>query len=61
MNVSPYPLNEITKKTVAKTASELIDEHIILETKRHLLATRIQIKDIADALGYEDVSYFIRF
>jgi AraC family transcriptional regulator, transcriptional activator of pobA len=61
MNLSPYQLNEITKATMGKTASELINEHIILEAKRNLLATSNQIKDIADRLGYEDVSYFIRF
>src|SRR5215210_3492916 len=61
MNLSPYQLNEITKTTIGKTASELINEHIIIEAKRHLLATPNQIKDIAYHLGYEDVSYFIRF
>lgn len=61
MNLSPYQLNEITKATMGKTASELINEHIILEAKRYLLATPNQIKDIADQLGYEDFSYFIRF
>jgi len=61
MNLSPYQLNEITKATMRKTASELINEHIILEAKRYLLATPNQIKDIADELGYEDFSYFIRF
>jgi AraC family transcriptional regulator, transcriptional activator of pobA len=61
MNLSPYQLNEITKATMGKTASELINEHIILEAKRNLLATPNQIKDIADHLGYEDISYFIRF
>lgn len=61
MNLSPYQLNEITKATMGKTASALINEHIILEAKRNLLATPNQIKDIADQLGYEDVSYFIRF
>ena len=61
MNLSSYQLNEITKATVGKTASELINERIILEAKRYLLATPNQIKDIADHLGYEDVSYFIRF
>lgn len=61
MNLSLYQLNEITKGTIGKTASELINEHIILEAKRYLLATPNQIKDIADHLGYEDVSYFIRF
>ena len=61
MNLSPYQLNEITKATVGKTSSELINEHIILEAKRYLLATPNQIKEIADHLGYEDVSYFTRF
>ena len=61
MNLSPYQLNEITKLSVGKTASELINEHIILEAKRYLLATPNQVKEIADQLGYEDTSYFIRF
>jgi len=61
MNLSLYQLNEITKSSIGKNASELINEQIILEAKRYLLATPNQIKDIADQLGYEDVSYFIRF
>lgn len=61
MNLSSYQLNEITKSSVGKTASDLINEQIILEAKRHLLATSNQVKDIADLLGYEDNSYFIRF
>lgn len=61
MNLSAYQLNEITKSTVGKTASEQINEHIILEAKRHLIATSNQVKDIAFNLGYEDISYFIRF
>ena len=61
MNLSSYQLNEITKTTMGKTASALLTERIILEAKRYLLATPNQVKDIADLLGYEDVSYFIRF
>ncbi len=61
MNLSAYQLNEITKSSIGKTASELINEQVILEAKRYLLATTNQIKEIADLLGYEDVSYFIRF
>jgi AraC family transcriptional activator of pobA len=61
MNLSAYQLNEITKSSIGKTASELISEQILLEAKRYLLATHNQIKEIADQLGYEDVSYFIRF
>lgn len=59
--LSSYQLNAITKASVGKTVSDLITEQIILEAKRYLLATPNQIKDIADHLGYEDVSYFIRF
>lgn len=61
MNLSSYQLNEVTKTAVGKTASALIDEYILLEAKRYLLATVNQVKEIADQLGYEDVSYFIRF
>jgi YesN/AraC family two-component response regulator len=61
MNLSLYQLNEITKTSLGKSSSELINERITLEAKRYLLATSDQIKDIADLLGYEDVSYFIRF
>jgi AraC family transcriptional regulator, transcriptional activator of pobA len=61
MNLSFYQLNEITKTSVGKTASAIIDEYIILEARRYLLATPNQIKEVADHLGYEDVSYFIRF
>ena len=61
LSLSPYQLNAITKASVGKTVSCLINEQIILEAKRYLLATSNQIKDIADHLGYEDVSYFIRF
>jgi len=61
LNLSPYQLNAITKSSVGKTVSDLINEQIILEAKRHLLATPAQVKEIADHLGYEDPSYFIRF
>ena len=61
MNLSTYQLNAITRTSLNKTPSELINELIILEAKRNLLATSNQVNQIADELGYEDVSYFIRF
>jgi len=61
LSLSPYQLNTITKASVGKTVSDLIDEQIILEAKRYLLASSNQIKEIADLLGYEDPSYFVRF
>ena len=61
LNLSPYQLNSLTKSGLGKKCSEVIDEQIILESKRYLLATSNQVKEIAYNLGYEDVSYFIRF
>lgn len=61
LHLSAYQLNAVTKAAVGKTVSDLINEQILLEAKRYLLATPEQVKEIADHLGYEDVSYFIRF
>lgn len=61
LKLSVYQLNAITKASVGKTTADLINEQILLEAKRYLLATPNQIKDIAWHLGYEDTSYFIRF
>lgn len=61
LNLSTFQLNAITKKLLGKTASELIDDQVILESKRHLLATTDQVNQIAYKLGYDDPSYFIRF
>lgn len=61
LHISTYQLNAITKTSLNKTPSELINEYIILESKRQLLATSNQVNQIADYLGYDDISYFIRF
>jgi AraC family transcriptional regulator, transcriptional activator of pobA len=61
LNLSPFQLNSITRTLLGKTAAGLIDDHILLEAKRYLLATSNQVNQIAYHLGYEDVSYFIRF
>jgi AraC family transcriptional regulator, transcriptional activator of pobA len=61
LNLSQFQLNSITKTLLGKTAAELIDDHILLESRRYLLATSNQVNQIAYLLGYEDVSYFIRF
>ena len=61
LSLSLYQLNAIAKATRGKTCSEIMNEYIILESKRYLLATSNQVNQIASYLGYEDVSYFIRF
>jgi AraC-like DNA-binding protein len=61
LNLTPYQLNAMTKEMLGKTCSALINEYIILESRRYLLSTSNQVNQIAYNLGYEDISYFIRF
>ena len=61
LNLSVYQLNAITRASVGKTVSDLIAEQVILEAKRYLFTTPNQVKEIADLLGFEDPSYFIRY
>jgi YesN/AraC family two-component response regulator len=61
LHLTPYQLNAVTKTLLNKTVSELIIDAIILESKRYLLATTNQVSQIAAYMGYDDVSYFIRF
>ncbi|TDW99369.1 AraC-like DNA-binding protein [Dinghuibacter silviterrae] len=61
LHITPYQLNAVTKATLGKTCSGVIIDHIILEARRYLLATSSQVNQVAGHLGYEDVSYFIRF
>jgi AraC family transcriptional regulator, transcriptional activator of pobA len=61
LHLSSYKLNSFTKNMFGKKCSELINDYIILEAKRFLLSTSDQVNQIANHLGYEDVSYFIRF
>jgi AraC-like DNA-binding protein len=61
MNISSKTLNTITKKVLQKSPSKFIAERIILEAKRLLKFTSLQISEIAFSLGFEDPSYFIKY
>lgn len=61
MNISTKTLNTITKTVVNKSPSQLIAERTILEAKRLLKFTSLQISEIAYKLGFEDPSYFVKY
>jgi AraC family transcriptional activator of pobA len=61
LNLSVYQLNSVVKSALGKPTSVVISERLVLEAKRYLLATSNQINETAYLLGYDDVSYFIRF
>ena len=61
LNISEVYLNEVTKKTTGFTAGYWIRNKIILETKRLLVYTQLNSKEIAYAMGYDNYAYFNRF
>jgi AraC-like DNA-binding protein len=59
--VSSKTLSTITISMVSKLPSLLISERVILEAKRLLRFTTLQISEIAFRLGFDDASYFVKY
>lgn len=61
LSISTKTLNTITKEITQKSASQLIAERVILEAKRLLKFTTLQIGEVAFKIGFEDASYFVKY
>jgi len=61
LNISPDYLNIVIKNSIGKTAKELIQQRIILESKRLGIHTELSTKEIAYQLGFDDPSHFSKF
>jgi AraC family transcriptional activator of pobA len=61
INITAGHLNDSIKNASGKSASQVIHDRIILEAKRMLFHSDKSIKEIANYLGFEDSSYFIKF
>jgi AraC-like DNA-binding protein len=61
LNISEKHLNRITKNCLGKTSTQLISERNILEAKRMLIYSNLNVSEIGATLGYYDTSYFVRF
>ncbi|AFD08808.1 helix-turn-helix domain-containing protein [Solitalea canadensis] len=61
LNVSANYLNAVCKRESFYTAGEFIRNRIMLEAKRMLILTNLDIKEIAFSLSFSDSSYFSRF
>jgi AraC family transcriptional activator of pobA len=61
MGMSEKHLNRICKTVLNKTTSDLISERILLEAKRILIHSDRSIAQLAEDLGYLDISYFTRW
>ena len=60
MAMSEKHLNRICRSCLNKTTTDIIADRIILEAKRSLTHTQLSINQVAESLGYDDVSYFSR-
>ncbi len=60
LNVSPNHLNAMLKQETGFSVSYWICHAIVLEAKRLLAYSTLDVKEIATALGYTDYPYFSR-
>lgn len=61
LNISANYLNILCKKNLGVSATQLIQQRVLLEAKRLLQATDLSIKEIAFELGFVDHAYFSNF
>jgi AraC family transcriptional activator of pobA len=61
MNLSPAYLNNLCKKHLGKTLSDLINERIVLEGKRLFAYTDLNVAQVSNKLRFSEPSYFVRF
>lgn len=60
LNITSNYLTTLCKRYFRSTATKVIDGRIILEAKR-LLTSGVSVKETANALNFQDTSYFSRF
>lgn len=61
LNISTKTLSAITKSIINETPLFLISERLVLEAKRLLKFTALQIGEVAYKIGFDDASYFVKF
>jgi AraC-like DNA-binding protein len=61
MNLATAYLNSICKTNLRITLSELIQSRILLEARRLLVYSELNINEIAAHVGFLDASYFVRW
>lgn len=61
LNISPNYLNALCQEFFTKTVTQIIKERTILEAKRMLMHTRLNVNEISYRLGFSDNSYFCRY
>lgn len=61
MNISSRTLSDLVSLNLNKTPSQMIQERIILEAKRILLHSDLNVNQVGYRLGFDDPSYFVKY
>jgi AraC-like DNA-binding protein len=61
LNITEKKLAQYTLKTVGKTPKDIINQRVILEAKRLLAHTHLNIKEIGFQLGFDEPTNFVKF
>ena len=59
--VTDRKLNEAVKATTGRTATQLIHDRVLMEAKRLLAQSELNVAEIAYQLNFDDFAYFCRF
>ncbi|MFT5860999.1 MAG: AraC family transcriptional activator of pobA [Flavobacteriaceae bacterium] len=61
LNISEKHLNRIVKNCLNKTSTSMIQDRVLLEAKRMLMHSKLNVSEISAELRFSESSYFIRF
>ncbi|MFC3531530.1 helix-turn-helix domain-containing protein [Vogesella facilis] len=61
LGVSTAYLNGVCRRQTGQSALQLLHQRLLLEAKRLLVYTTLNVNQIADQLGFSEPAYFIRF
>ena len=61
VHVTYKTLNQLCKLAVGQTAKQLIDAYTVLEAKRRLVIETKPIQQLADELGFDETTNFVKY
>lgn len=61
IHITPKYLSQTVKQWTGKTAKELIQDRLLLESKRLLLHTDLSVKEVAHEVGFDEPLHFSGF
>ncbi|WP_027797882.1 helix-turn-helix domain-containing protein [Paraburkholderia acidipaludis] len=61
LGVTPVYLNTVCQRAAGQSALSIVHQRLLLEAKRNLVYTTLNVSQIADLLGFTEPAYFTRF